>query len=139
MSQCSAINKTTGTRCKSRAANPCGTCKRHPPQPPSEEELAAAAAALKTQLLLTPLHPVPPEESLTDPALTVEQLEDLRLASGELWFKHPDYGAHLALSLRCKFLGLQNEFYQLWGQIRTNEFDRLYYEMACSDRQRERR
>jgi hypothetical protein len=94
---------------------------------------------LKAQLLLTPLHPVPPEEELADPRLTVEELEARRIASTKLWFRHPDHVAHQALGVRCKFLGLQNEFYKLWGQIRTNEMDRLYYEMACSDRQRERR
>jgi len=137
-SQCSALNKTTGRRCKSRPSNPCGTCSRHTPVPPTEEELAAAVSALRNQLAITPLQPVPAEEDLANPALTVEHLEDLHAASHALWFKHPDYSGHLALSVLCKFLKVENEFTALWGEIMKNDNDRLYYQMAITDRQRER-
>lgn len=113
-SQCSALNKTTGRRCKSRPSNPCGTCSRHTPSALSQEELAAALTGLQTALLATPLAPCPPADF---DGKTVEELEVLWAAA----LQNVAYDEILAtfrfLWMTCRFLNLENDFTALYNQV----------------------
>lgn len=103
--RCSAINKTTGTRCKSTTANAYGTCRRHPPAAPSDAEFAAAVAVLNG---LPPLQPRPSLDGIKD--MTVEQLEELWQATLACKVYYPEHMHHFYLYKLSDYLGIQNEF-----------------------------
>lgn len=125
-SQCSALNKTTGRRCKSRPSNPCGTCSRHTPTTPSEEELAAALADLRAAVAAKPLLLCTPVDFTGKTVAEVEavrltaatQLHDeTRCKSTELW-------------MRCRFLGLENDFTTLYNSLLAH--DLAWMDRICS-------
>ena len=102
---CTAINKTTGTRCKSYKVNAYGTCKRHPPAAPTDAELTTALAVLDS---LPPLQPRPSIAGIKD--MTVEQLDTLWHAMQACKVTYRLEHKHSYMYYLYMYLNIENEF-----------------------------
>ena len=129
--QCSATNKTTGSRCKSRVLATFEMCRRHMKEP-TDAECAAAAAALG---LVAQFH----DESTfasrhTIISLSATELNDLFSATSALYVNQPDYDAHKTLRAICDLYGIKNDFTVLFDKVQAYNSRCLDYQAAIYER-----